>query len=185
LQPDPFNKKYSSSKSTIMKAIIYAGIGLFAVASVYGVADYYSSKKKGTLDKLYKEEEVTEAAASETKVLSTAAPIDQVKVIPAVSKTTVASTKATRKTKASRRRISIDDFSRGRIDRVPIELIKPVEEIKPVEVIKENPAPKEDPVMDKVVKAGAETIAPEQERKISLEMFSRAPLRKVRTVKKN
>ena len=32
-----------------MKAIIYAGIGLFSIASVYGVADYYNSKKTGNL----------------------------------------------------------------------------------------------------------------------------------------
>ena len=35
-----------------MKAIIYAGIGLFSIASVYGVADYYNSKKNGELKKL-------------------------------------------------------------------------------------------------------------------------------------
>ena len=41
-----------------MKAIIYAGIGLFSIASVYGVADYYKSKKNGELKKLYVEEKV-------------------------------------------------------------------------------------------------------------------------------
>ena len=44
-----------------MKAIIYAGISLFSVATVYGVVDYYSSQKRGTLDKLYKEEDVPAA----------------------------------------------------------------------------------------------------------------------------
>jgi hypothetical protein len=39
-----------------MKAIIYAGIGLFSAASVYGVADFYQTSKSGVLKTLYKEE---------------------------------------------------------------------------------------------------------------------------------
>ena len=49
-----------------MKAIIYAGIGLFSAATVYGVVDYYGTKKTGTLDKMYKEEEPVLPAKKET-----------------------------------------------------------------------------------------------------------------------
>lgn len=38
-----------------MKAIIYAGIGLFSAASIYGVPDYYHSEEKGVLKNLYKD----------------------------------------------------------------------------------------------------------------------------------
>jgi len=42
-----------------MKAIIYAGIGLFSAASIYGLTDYYHSEEKGTLKNLYKEAPVS------------------------------------------------------------------------------------------------------------------------------
>ena len=48
-----------------MKAIIYAGIGLFSVATVYGVSDYYNSKKNGELKKLYVEEKLPPQAPAE------------------------------------------------------------------------------------------------------------------------
>jgi len=110
-----------------MKAIIYAGIGLFSAASVYGVVDYYSTQKKGTLDKLYKEPQ--EVVVTETPVVvDNPAPVD-------VSKTNVvnkvAVSKAVKKIKRRRRTISLDDFSRSRIpDRVVIEAEKPVAPVK-------------------------------------------------------
>jgi len=38
-----------------MKAIIYAGIGLFSAASVYGVVDFYQTQKSGKLKGMYDE----------------------------------------------------------------------------------------------------------------------------------
>lgn len=38
-----------------MKTIIYAGIGLFTVATIYGATDFYQSNKKGVLINLYSE----------------------------------------------------------------------------------------------------------------------------------
>lgn len=38
-----------------MKTIIYAGIGLFTVATIYGATDFYQSNKKGVLINLYNE----------------------------------------------------------------------------------------------------------------------------------
>ena len=50
-----------------MKAIIYAGIGLFSAASIYGVADYYQSEEKGVLKNLYKDvPAIKETKAAET-----------------------------------------------------------------------------------------------------------------------
>jgi len=94
-----------------MKAIIYAGIGLFAAASVYGVVDYYNTKSKGTLDKMYKEEEPLVTVKKETAP----APLPTTTEIKAttLNTTTDAVKKESKKVKV--RRIKFDDFSRGRI----------------------------------------------------------------------
>lgn len=162
-----------------MKAIIYAGIGLFAVASVYGVADYYSSQKKGTFDKLYKEEEAP-VEVTKNEITTTVIPVKNTGTEITNSKNMTTTTKANKKTRASHKRIRLEDFSRGRIpESMPIEITTPVE------IKKEEPAPKEDPVMERVIAAGKETFTPQPERKLSLEMFSRAPLRTVKKVVKN
>lgn len=105
-----------------MKAIIFAGIGLFAAATIYGITDFAAGKKNGTLDKLYKEEatvpsgeenEVTTAsvvAVEKTEVPSGKA----VNSNPAVKKATPR--KKTKKVKAEEIRfIKLENFSRGRI----------------------------------------------------------------------
>ena len=159
-----------------MKAIIYAGIGLFSVASVYGVADYYSTQKKGTLDKMYQEDVVAE---QDTKSVITQVdmPLKKDELNSAVDKNIFVAAKVSKKIKKQKRTIKMEDFSRGRIDEpMPLELLKPV---------KVN----EERITEK--KAVTETYTPvistkEPERKLSLQMFSRAPLRypaKTRLVK--
>lgn len=159
-----------------MKAIIYAGIGLFSVASVYGVADYYSTQKKGTLDKMYQEDVVAE---QDTKSVITQVdmPLKKDELNSAVDKNIFVAAKVSKKIKTQKRTIKMEDFSRGRIDEpMPLELLKPV---------KVN----EERITEK--KAVTETYTPvistkEPERKLSLQMFSRAPLRypaKTRLVK--
>ena len=159
-----------------MKAIIYAGIGLFSVASVYGVADYYSTQKKGTLDKMYQEDVVAE---QDTKSVITQVdmPLKKDELNSAVNKNIFVAAKVSKKIKNQKRTIKMEDFSRGRIDEpMPLELLKPV---------KVN----EERITEK--KAVTETYTPvistkEPERKLSLQMFSRAPLRypaKTRLVK--
>lgn len=159
-----------------MKAIIYAGIGLFSVASVYGVADYYSTQKKGTLDKMYQEDVVAE---QDTKSVITQVdmPLKKDELNSAVDKNIFVAAKVSKKIKKQKRTIKMEDFSRGRIDEpMPLELLKPV---------KVN----EERITEK--KAVTETYTPvistkEPERKLSLQMFSRAPLRypaKARLVK--
>jgi len=121
-----------------MKAIIYAGIGLFSAASVYGVVDYYNTKSKGTMEKMYAEDEPI-VVPDKTTVALTATSTVEAKTTEADNKTTVATTvkKTAKKTKTFVRQIKFSDFSRGRI--VPKIVID--EEIKatpPVVVEKEN-----------------------------------------------
>ena len=159
-----------------MKAIIYAGIGLFSVATVYGLADYYSSQKKGTLNNLYKEEE--HINETEKPVVNTAVITKKGLESNLISSKTVAlntTDKTTKKSKHQKRAIHLEDFSRGRI-------IEPMPaEIKVLEFKKEEPAKIEEikpkielPAVD--IKT-AEVVKPE--RRISLEMFSRAPLKRL------
>ncbi len=165
-----------------MKAIIYAGIGLFSVATVYGVADYYTTQKKGTLDKLYKEPE--EVVVTETPVLTS-------KTLPAnITETNVVNTKAVtnvaRKSKRRKRTIRLDDFSRGRIEE-PI-MVEPVKWIGPVQgEAKKKETSVTDAKMEKVTPSTV--IKKELPRRLSLDQFSRAPLRvpvrKEVVVKKN
>lgn len=51
-----------------MKAIIYAGIGLFSAASVYGVADFYQTQKSGKMKGMYQESSVPPPLASERTI---------------------------------------------------------------------------------------------------------------------
>jgi len=154
-----------------MKAIIYAGIGLFSVATVYGVVDYYNSQKKGTLDKLYKEPE--EVVVTERPLISTTAtPINTTGTNPGNS---ISVSKAVKKSRHQKRTIRLDEFSRGRIEEpvviVPETWTEPVkEEAKKPEVV---PAPEArvEPVVQPAV------VKKELRRKISLDQFSRAPLR--------
>jgi hypothetical protein len=160
-----------------MKAIIYAGIGLFSVATVYGLADYYSSQKKGTLDKLYAEEEIPVTPAVEEKT-TIVMPVKNVEAAPAEIKTVSTKAASTKKAKTSaRKKIKMEDFSRARIPEQVVE-----------EKIKEEPVKKEEEIIP--VKLTVEPVEKvvgkdDKERKISLEMYSRAPLKKhVKPVKK-
>ena len=167
-----------TKNSKIMKAIIYAGIGLFSVATVYGLADYYSSQKKGTLSKLYAEDEVSTPAAIEEKT-TTVLPVKNVEMETEKIKTVNVKTKSIKKAKESKRKISMKNFSRARIpEDVLVEKIKE-EPVKEAEVI----------IPEKITVVPAEKVVVKEddsERKISLDMYSRAPLKKrVTPVKKN
>lgn len=153
-----------------MKAIIYAGIGLFAAASVYGAADLYNSQQKGTLSKLYKDEATDKGDIIKENVTSVVIPVKNTEVNAPEVKMNTAQTKATKKIKTPRRTIRMEDFSRSRIVQEP-----QVEVEKPLEVITATTPQKEEmvTVINKPV-----TIKKETQRKINLDMFSRAPLRK-------
>lgn len=153
-----------------MKAIIYAGIGLFSVATVYGVADYYTSQKKGELNKLYVEEETPVAAKVEEKTtaLLPVKNVETVEIKPVTTKV-----KSKKSGKNTRKEIKFENFSRARIPEPVI-----------IEDIKQEPVKKQEEIIpEKIVAAPVEKVT---ERKISLDMYSRAPLkRRVTPVKKN
>lgn len=149
-----------------MKAIIYAGIGLFSVASVYGLADYYQSQKKGVLNNLYREEEVI----NETGKIPIETSVNRdINLNTGIITVLAPSVKKTKKIKSAKRTIRLEEFSRGRIiEPVPVEIKK--EEPKKMEEIKlMEEAPKSDVKSGEVIKT---------ERRIGLDMFSRASLKR-------
>lgn len=167
-----------------MKAIIYAGIGLFSAATVYGVADYFISEKKGTLKELYADNETS--AAEEKQPIINNGP-EKTTTVALLNKTeTKVAKKTAKKTKKAKRIIRLDDFSRGRIPEiVPDEVI--ADEIKIMPVATE-PVPAKAEVKTVIAEKPAEikttAIKPAKpERKISLDMFSRAPLKSKRISK--
>ncbi len=83
-----------------MKTIIYAGLGLFSIASLYGIKDYYHTKNNGRLSKLYAPETTMVKSLEENKF--------GIKNMP--------------KNDSTFREIKLSDFSRGRI--VPTKFIK-------------------------------------------------------------
>jgi len=153
-----------------MKALIYAGIGLFSVASVYGIADYYQSQKKGTIDRLYSDEDekLQVVPVNEKKEINPGNKKELSRFVTPVKE--ISTAKSTKKTRTAKRAIRFEDFSRGRIEK-PVTIAEVIEDI-PKEVITIKPEE------EKIVKPAEEKVAVEPERRISLEQFSRAPLKK-------
>jgi hypothetical protein len=117
-----------------MKAIIYAGIGLFSAATVYGIADYYITKNEGTLDKLYKEEIPVSQTKDENNSTIELPNIEAYKEIPiSTAKDTEKKivTNKFKKNKKPVREIKLSDFSRGKISTPKV-----FEETKTVNVLK-------------------------------------------------
>lgn len=102
-----------------MKAIIYAGIGLFCAASVYGLADYYGSSKNGSIKKMYVED--TPAPAPEAVTAIKPDPVKTESAIPAELKV---SGKKKLAAKKAPKKIQLKDFSRARIPDQQIEEMK-------------------------------------------------------------
>ena len=166
-----------------MKAIIYAGIGLFSVASIYGVADYYQSQKKGELKTLYKEDDEIVAPSNDIKTAGQIiAAKNEIAVADPKKEVKAANTNKkgiTLKTKLLRN-IKLSDFSRGRIEE-PLQVVeeKQAEPVKETVPVKENIP---------VAEERKETIVvAEPEKKFDLVNFSRAalkrPVKKVKTEK--
>jgi len=98
-----------------MKAIIYAGIGLFSIASVYGVADYYHSKKNGELKKLYIEEKAPVVAAVAEEKTAEVTPVKNGETSAAETKVVTAKAKSPKKIKKFEKVLRFENFSRARI----------------------------------------------------------------------
>ncbi len=100
-----------------MKAIIVAGMGLFAAATIYGITDFAADKKKGTIDKLYKEEAPPPAgtAATETTDVPAAAVEEKSNATSAAVKKNTARKKVKKFKVEEVREFKFSEFSRGRI----------------------------------------------------------------------
>jgi hypothetical protein len=112
-----------------MKAIIFAGIGLFAAATIYGVTDFATDKKKGTIDKLYKEEPATPVIEEKEDI---ALPVTAKEETAADQNATAANKSTVKKKLKKFKPVTIDeikfsDFSRGRIERKIVKQL-PVKE---------------------------------------------------------
>lgn len=119
-----------------MKAIIYTGISLFSIASVYGINDYYQAQKKGVLDNLYKDEEVSIVKDKEQEIERTISaeeysrgkieePATEKTAVNAIATQTLTETKKIKKAApvkvvkkipkpvVEERNITLSEFSRG------------------------------------------------------------------------
>ena len=159
-----------------MKLIIYAGIGLFSAASIYGVADYFVSSKNGIINKLYKEEGTLESKPLVVnKTLNQEIPVDQETGINKVAaKRTVLKEQRTKIPKFNGLlNVKLDNFSRGKIDWKPLmDSVKPFMEININTIPEENVKAVEEKT--KIEKAEPDKL---EIRKLDLSKFSRAPLR--------
>lgn len=157
-----------------MKAIIYAGIGLFAAASIYGVADYYTAKKQGTLDHLYEEEETVPAKNEKATLTIPAKTTGNITnaVTEAFSTEKTSSKKKKNKRKAERV-IEVEDFSRGRIEEPVIEEQATAAEVSVIPIA--NTTTTTEIKKTEEITTNEEAVKPF--RKISLDKFSRAPLK--------
>ena len=98
-----------------MKAIIYAGIGLFSVATVYGVSDYYNSKKSGELKNLYVEEKLPPQAPAEEEKIVEIIPVKNAETAATETKAVTAKVKPVKKLKKVEKKLRFENFSRARI----------------------------------------------------------------------
>lgn len=112
-----------------MKAIIYAGIGLFSIASVYGVADYYKSKKNGELKKLYVEEKVPVVLPTEEEKTVEVIPVKNGETTAAETKVVTAKVKSPKKVRKVEKKLRFENFSRARIPE-PVVIVDTIKEKK-------------------------------------------------------
>lgn len=160
-----------------MKAVIYAGIGLISVAAIFGLTDYYNSQKKGTIGKWDATVEIPAAPETEEGTV-TVTPVKNTVPAPVENKSVSTELKAPKKFKNTGKKIRLEDFSRARIpERADIEIITEEPVSKKAAILPENAA---------AVSAEKVVGNKEEKRKISLDMYSRAPLKKqTKTGKKN
>ena len=142
---------------------------------MYGVADFYSSKKKGTLDKLYVDEDIPTAQKVDEKT-TVILPVKNTETEAVENTAVTAKTKSAKKVKSPVKKIRMEDFSRARIPEPVVADDLKAEPVKKEEVIEVVP------VKLTVKSAEAEVKTEPEERKISFDNFSRAPLK--RPVKK-
>lgn len=154
-----------------MKSLIYSGIGLFAVATAFGLVDYYGAKKSGTMQQLYKDN-VTGEMTTPVKQIQPPEEIQTIAVAkkekPGEPSKTISLNKASKKGKTKTSYVPAISSEEILVDPASLTASMPIE--------------------SKGISKGEITVTdtsgnPKLEKeKFALrpEMFSRAPLKKVR-----
>ena len=146
-----------------MKRIIYTAVALIICASVFGIADYLNARNKGALVNYTDEDQTTEAVIPEKKIEM---------VTTAKEKTEV------------KKELKLQVKSEKKITSAKVKDDHYTEKIPNLALTeKTNPAEKVDPVNTAVLRSKAtdgnsdSTVQVDTQRRISLEQFSRAPIR--------
>ena len=153
-----------------MKRIIYTAVALIICASVFGIADYLNARNKGTLVNYTDEDQTTEAVTPEKKSGIVTTP--------------------TEKTEA-KKELKLQAKSEKKITNAKVKDDHYTEKIPNLAVTEKiNPVEKVDPVSTTVLQSKAtdgntdSTVQGDTKRRISLEQFSRAPIRDKKLRKK-
>lgn len=110
-----------------MKMIIYAGIGLFCSAAVYGFADFYISNSKGQVDNIYKEDDDEAERMPPSSAILAAGPLqnadkrNNLRIKPEIE--TLRDMIKPPPPPPNLFEIEADDFSRGRISKRDVVVI--------------------------------------------------------------
>lgn len=151
-----------------MKRIIYTAVALIICASVFGIADYMDAQKQGALVNYADEVTTTETVVPEKKSEITTTKEDVI--------TTEAKKEFKKPAKEKKiAKIKVKDVQKSEVlpDVVLVEKTKEpvIEKIEPLDILQ-------------VINAADSSIQAEPKRKISMEMFSRGPIRDKKFKKK-
>ena len=165
-----FKNIFNIKKST-MKRIIYTAVALIICASVFGITDYISAKKQGTLVNYTDDEQTTEAIAPEKKKEITAIAKEEI-LIPTGKK-------------EFKKELKEKTIVKTKVNDLHYTSVEPnlivTEKTKDLTELTSKVDPM-DVLQAKVTDDNKnDSIVPEtNKRKISLELFSRAPIREKR-----
>ena len=163
-------KNISNIKQSIMKRIIYTAVALIICASVFGIADYLNAKEQGALVNYSDDVQTTEAVIPEKIKEPSPAP-DKEKIVAIAVKDVKKESKRAKKIFKSKR--NNDDRTGVISTRVVTDNMKEpvIEKMDITDLVLQSK------VTDSIVK-------PDAKRKLSMEMFSRAPIKDKKITKK-
>lgn len=153
-----------------MKRIIYTAVALIICASVFGIADYLNAKEQGALVNYSDDVQTTEAVIPEKKKEMTLPPAKE-KIVAITGKNV--EKESNREKKITKSKGNNDD--RTRVIPTPVVTEKMKEPV--IEKMDITDLVLQSKVTDSIVK-------PDAKRKLSMEMFSRAPIREKKITKK-
>ena len=153
-----------------MKRIIYTAVALIICASVFGIADYLNAKEQGALVNYSDDVQTTEAVIPEKIKEPSPAP-DKEKIVAIAVKDVKKESKRAKKIFKSKR--NNDDRTGVISTRVVTDNMKEpvIEKMDITDLVLQSK------VTDSIVK-------PDAKRKLSMEMFSRAPIKDKKITKK-